>query len=155
MTEATAKVEETETTETVVETRQPEKDDLGRSYATGKKKSSISRVWVMPGNGKITVNGKDVTEYYKRATQVMIVKQPFEVCDRVGQFDVMCTVRGGGLGGQAAAVRHGIAQALQKFEPELRAVLKAEGLLTRDSRRVERKKYGKPKARRSKQFSKR
>ena len=144
-----------ETPETVVEVRQPKKDDLGRSYATGKKKSAVARVWIMPGNGKITVNGKDVAEYYPRATQVMVVKQPLELTDRSGQFDVMCTVKGSGLGSQAEAVRHGLAVALQEFEPDLRPVLKAEGLLTRDARRVERKKYGKPKARRSKQFSKR
>lgn len=149
MTENTA-VKQTE--ETVVA---PVKDELGRSYATGKRKSSIARVWIKPGNGKIVVNGKEDKTYFSRATHVMIINQPFEVANCEKQFDVMCTVKGGGLSGQAEAVRHGISKALTLFDPETRPSLKKEGFLTRDSRTVERKKYGKPKARRSRQFSKR
>lgn len=151
---------ETKTEETVNTTEtqapvEPVRDEHGRSYATGKRKNSIARVWVKPGSGKIVVNGKDATDYFARATHVMVANQPFDVTDRKGQFDVMCTVRGGGLSGQSQAVRHGISRALVLYEPELRGALKAEGLLTRDSRVVERKKYGLRKARRSKQFSKR
>ena len=134
---------------------EPELDKLGRSYATGKRKNAIARVWVQRGTGKIVVNGRDQDVYFARPVLRMIMNQPFEASQRKGQFDVKCTVTGGGLSGQAGAVRHGISRALVKFEPPLRPVLKKGGFLTRDSRVVERKKYGKPKARRSCQFSKR
>ena len=130
-------------------------DDLGRSYATGKRKNAIARVWVKPGTGKITVNGRDFVSYFARPVLQMVVQQPVVAAARQGQFDVVCTVAGGGLSGQAGAVRHGISKALTYYEPALRAVLKKGGFLTRDSRVVERKKYGKAKARRSFQFSKR
>ncbi len=130
-------------------------DELGRSYATGKRKDACARVWVKAGHGKITVNKKDHTEYFGRPVLQMVLKQPLELVDRLSQIDVVCTVTGGGLSGQAGAVRHGIAKALTHFEPELRPALKKAGMLTRDSRVVERKKYGKAKARRSFQFSKR
>ena len=130
-------------------------DELGRSYATGKRKDAVARVWVRPGNGVISVNGKEGNVYFSRPTLQMIIRQPFEVVERKDQFDVYCTVKGGGLSGQAGAVRHGISKALTLQEPELRGPLKKSGFLTRDSRTVERKKYGKPKARRSFQFSKR
>ncbi len=130
-------------------------DAQGRSYATGKRKNAVARVWVKPGNGKITVNGRDIDVYFARPVLRMIINQPFGVANRVGQFDVVCTVTGGGLSGQAGAVRHGISRALTHFEPDLRPVLKRGGFLTRDPRVVERKKYGKAKARRSFQFSKR
>ena len=133
----------------------PELDGQGRSYATGKRKNAIARVWVKPGSGRIVVNGRDQQTYFARPVLRMLLNQPFETVDRKGQFDVNATVTGGGLSGQAGAVRHGISRALVKFEPTLRGVLKKEGFLTRDSRVVERKKYGKPKARRSFQFSKR
>ncbi|MEE2861690.1 MAG: 30S ribosomal protein S9 [Paracoccus sp. (in: a-proteobacteria)] len=135
--------------------RQPQRDDLGRSYATGKRKDAVARVWVKPGSGKVTVNGKDIDAYFARPVLQMILRQPFEVAGVSGQYDVQATVKGGGLSGQAGAVKHGISQALQLHEPGLRAALKAAGFLTRDSRVVERKKYGKAKARRSFQFSKR
>ncbi|MFC0201727.1 30S ribosomal protein S9 [Paracoccus rhizosphaerae] len=135
--------------------RQPQRDDLGRSYATGKRKDAVARVWVKPGSGKVTVNGKDIDAYFARPVLQMILRQPFEVAGVTGQYDVQATVKGGGLSGQAGAVKHGISQALQLHEPGLRAALKAAGFLTRDSRVVERKKYGKAKARRSFQFSKR
>ena len=130
-------------------------DDRGRSYATGKRKDAVARVWVMPGTGKYTINGREGNDYFARPTLQMIVRQPFNLVDREGQFDVWCTVKGGGLSGQAGAVRHGISKALKLQEPELRGALKKNGFLTRDPRVVERKKYGKPKARRSFQFSKR
>ncbi len=130
-------------------------DAQGRAYATGKRKDAIARVWIKPGKGAVTVNGRDQTIYFARPTQRMILNQPFENTNREGQFDVMCTVTGGGLSGQAGAVRHGIARALVNFEPELRPSLKKDGFLTRDSRTVERKKFGKRKARRSKQWKKR
>jgi len=130
-------------------------DDLGRSYATGKRKNAIARVWIKPGTGKITVNGRDFVTYFARPVLQMVVQQPVVAADRQDQFDVVCTVTGGGLSGQAGAVRHGISKALTYYEPGLRAVLKKGGFLTRDSRVVERKKYGKAKARRSFQFSKR
>ncbi|PWW03463.1 SSU ribosomal protein S9P [Hoeflea marina] len=130
-------------------------DDLGRSYATGKRKDAVARVWVKPGTGKITVNGRDFTTYLARPVLQMVVQQPIVAAAREGQFDVVCTVAGGGLSGQAGAIRHGISKALTYYEPGLRAVLKKGGFLTRDSRVVERKKYGKAKARRSFQFSKR
>ena len=135
--------------------REPKRDALGRSYATGKRKNAIARVWVKPGSGKVVVNGKEMAAYFARPVLQMILKQPFEIANVVGQFDVYATVVGGGLSGQAGAVKHGISKALQLYEPSLRPVLKAAGFLTRDSRVVERKKYGKPKARRSFQFSKR
>ena len=134
---------------------QPQRDAFGRSYATGKRKNAIARVWIKPGTGKVEVNGKDITVYFARPVLRMIVAQPFQVSDRTDQFDVYCTVVGGGLSGQAGAVRHGISKALTYYEPALRDVLKKGGSLTRDSRVVERKKYGKAKARRSFQFSKR
>ncbi len=130
-------------------------DAQGRSYATGKRKDAVARVWVKQGPGKITVNGKDHVAYFARPVLQMIVKQPLVSSKREGQFDVICTVSGGGLSGQAGAVRHGIALALTRFEPELRPVLKKGGFLTRDARTVERKKYGRAKARKSFQFSKR
>ena len=130
-------------------------DKQGRAYATGKRKDAIARVWVKPGTGKITVNGRDQKVYFARPTQQMVIQQPFDVSQRNGQFDVIATVSGGGLSGQAGAVRHGISKALTYYEPGLRSVLKKGGFLTRDSRVVERKKYGKAKARRSFQFSKR
>ena len=130
-------------------------DAQGRSYATGRRKDAVARVWIKPGSGKITVNGRDQEVYFARPTLRLVIRQAFEVADRVGSFDVVATVKGGGLSGQAGALRHGISQALTKYEPELRAPVKAAGFLTRDSRTVERKKYGKAKARRSFQFSKR
>jgi small subunit ribosomal protein S9 len=134
---------------------QPKRDELGRSYATGKRKNAVARVWIRPGNGKIEINGRDSPIYFARPVLRMLLNQPFVVTDRLGQFDVWCTVVGGGLSGQAGAVRHGISKALTYYEPGLRPVLKHGGFLTRDSRVVERKKYGKAKARRSFQFSKR
>ncbi len=134
---------------------EPTRDAHGRAYATGKRKDAVARVWIKPGNGTVMVNGKDINTYFARPVLQMILKQPFEITDREGQFDVMCTVKGGGLSGQAGAVKHGVSKALQLYEPGLRAVLKAAGFLTRDSRVVERKKYGKAKARKSFQFSKR
>lgn len=134
---------------------EPTRDELGRSYATGKRKDAVARVWIRPGSGKVTVNGREINKYFARPVLQMILRQPFEITDREDQFDVMATVKGGGLSGQAGAVKHGISKALQLYEPSLRGVLKAAGFLTRDSRVVERKKYGKRKARRSFQFSKR
>jgi small subunit ribosomal protein S9 len=130
-------------------------DAQGRSYATGRRKDAVARVWIMPGTGRVIVNGRDQTSYFARPTLRLVINQPFEVTDRKDQFDVICTVKGGGLSGQAGAVKHGISQALTKYEPALRAPVKAAGFLTRDSRTVERKKYGKAKARKSFQFSKR
>jgi len=141
--------------EGVAEERKPEIDKHGRAYATGRRKTSVARVWIKPGSGRILVNGKDQTEYFARATLRLIIHQPFQVADRVDQFDITATVTGGGLSGQAGAVQHGIAQALQRYEPDLRSALKSAGFLTRDARMVERKKYGRRKARRSFQFSKR
>ena len=134
---------------------EPQIDDLGRSYATGRRKNASARVWVKRGSGQIEVNGKEMKEYFARPVLQMLLAQPFEAASRTGEFDVFATVRGGGLSGQAGAVRHGISHALIRFEPALRPALKAGGFLTRDSRVVERKKYGKRKARRSFQFSKR
>ena len=131
------------------------RDALGRSYATGRRKNAIARVWIKPGKGEITVNGKKVVQYFARPVLRMLLTQPFMVADRYNQFDVVCTCNGGGLSGQAGALRHGISRALTYYEPELRPVLKLAGFLTRDSRVVERKKYGRAKARRSFQFSKR
>jgi small subunit ribosomal protein S9 len=130
-------------------------DKEGRAYATGKRKNAIARVWIKPGAGKITVNGKEFNSFFARPVLQMVLQQPIVAASRVDQYDVIATVSGGGLSGQAGAVRHGISKALTYFEPELRGVLKAGGFLTRDSRVVERKKYGKAKARRSFQFSKR
>jgi small subunit ribosomal protein S9 len=130
-------------------------DAQGRAYATGKRKDAIARVWIKPGSGKTTVNGRELAVYFARPVLRMILQQPLVVANRVGQYDLMITVAGGGLSGQAGAVRHGLAKALTNFEPELRSALKKEGFLTRDSRVVERKKYGRKKARRSFQFSKR
>jgi len=135
--------------------RDQELDAQGRAYATGRRKDAVARVWLKPGSGKITVNGRDQETYFARPTLRLVINQPFQVAGRAGQYDVTCTVKGGGLSGQAGAVKHGISQALTKYEPELRAAVKAAGFLTRDSRVVERKKYGRAKARRSFQFSKR
>jgi small subunit ribosomal protein S9 len=134
---------------------QPKRDAQGRSYATGRRKNAVARVWLKPGRGEITVNGKQVGTYFARPVLRMLITQPFLVSDRYNQFDVICTVVGGGLSGQAGAVRHGISRALTYYEPDLRGILKGAGFLTRDSRVVERKKYGRAKARRSFQFSKR
>ncbi|MDD3445456.1 MAG: 30S ribosomal protein S9 [Zavarzinia sp.] len=130
-------------------------DAKGRTYATGKRKDAVARVWVKRGTGKVTINGRDIQTYFARSVLRMMLNQPFQVANRSGQYDVEATVSGGGLSGQAGAVRHGISKALTYQEPELRGVLKSGGFLTRDSRVVERKKYGKAKARRSFQFSKR
>ncbi len=130
-------------------------DAQGRAYATGRRKDAVSRVWVKPGTGKITVNGRDQEVYFARPVLRMIISQPFDVTERRDQYDVVATVKGGGLSGQAGAVRHGISRALLNYEPELHGSLRSGGFLTRDSRTVERKKYGKAKARRSFQFSKR
>ena len=135
--------------------REPVRDELGRSYATGKRKDAIARVWIKPGSGKVTVNGKEQNVYFARPVLQMILAQPFTISGTEGQFDVFATVKGGGLSGQAGAVKHGISKALQLYDPSLRGALKAAGFLTRDSRVVERKKYGKAKARKSFQFSKR
>ncbi len=135
--------------------REPKRDAQGRAYATGKRKNAIARVWIKPGKGKITVNGRDQTVYFARPVLRMMIAQPLEVAGRLGEFDVDVTVTGSGLSGQAGAVRHGIAKALSDYEPALRAALKPHGFLTRDARVVERKKYGRAKARRSFQFSKR
>ncbi len=135
--------------------REQELDAQGRAYATGRRKDAVARVWLKPGTGKIVVNGRDQEVYFARPSLRLVINQPFGVTERVGQYDVMITVKGGGLSGQAGAVKHGIAQALSKYEPLLRSAVKAEGFLTRDSRVVERKKYGKAKARKSFQFSKR
>jgi len=134
---------------------EPKIDAMGRAYATGKRKNAIARVWIKPGAGRFTINGRDLGIYFARPVLQMILRQPFEVSRRTGQFDVICTVKGGGLSGQAGAVRHGISKALTCYEPDLRPVLRQSGFLTRDSRVVERKKYGRAKARRSFQFSKR
>lgn len=130
-------------------------DAQGRAYATGKRKDAIARVWIMPGSGKITINGRDYPVYFARPVLQMVLQQPLIAADRAGQFDIVATVTGGGLSGQAGAIRHGISKALTHYEPALRGVLKKGGFLTRDSRVVERKKYGRAKARRSFQFSKR
>ena len=137
------------------ETVEPKIDAQGRSYATGKRKNAVARVWIKPGSGRVSVNGKDIETYFARPVLRMVLNQPFEAVNRRDQYDVVCTVTGGGLSGQAGAVRHGLSKALTYYEPELRGVLKKGGYLTRDSRVVERKKYGRRKARRSFQFSKR
>jgi len=135
--------------------REQELDKFDRAYATGRRKDAIARVWLKPGKGTITVNGRDQTEYFARPTLRLVINQVFGLTERTDQYDVVATVKGGGLSGQAGAVKHGISQALTRYEPKLRGVVKAAGFLTRDSRVVERKKYGKAKARRSFQFSKR
>jgi small subunit ribosomal protein S9 len=140
------------TAETV---KSPKTDEHGRAYGTGRRKDAVARVWIKPGKGNITVNGKDVSKYFARPVLRMILNQPFVALDRAGSFDVIATVKGGGLSGQAGAVRHGISRALDRFSPEFHTVLRRGGFLTRDSRVVERKKYGRAKARRSFQFSKR
>ena len=135
--------------------RPQEIDAQGRAYATGRRKDAVARVWLKPGSGKITVNGRDQAVYFARPTLRLVIAQTFQITDRVDQYDIVATVKGGGLSGQAGAVKHGIAQALSKYEPLLRAAVKSAGFLTRDPRVVERKKYGRAKARRSFQFSKR
>ncbi len=134
---------------------EPKRDKQGRSYATGKRKNAVARVWIKPGKGKITVNDRTFEGYFVRPVLRMMINQPFGVTNRANEFDVVCTVSGGGMSGQAGAVRHGISKALTYYEPTLRPALKAAGFLTRDPRVVERKKYGRKKARRSFQFSKR
>ncbi len=151
-------VEITEIASQITETAiiaEPKIDERGRAYATGKRKNAIARVWLKPGQGKISVNGREEKVFFARPVLRMILRQPLVAAEREGQYDVICTVTGGGLSGQAGAIRHGISRALVHYEPGLRAVLKAGGFLTRDSRVVERKKYGRRKARRSFQFSKR
>jgi len=133
----------------------PKLDPFGRAYATGRRKDAVARVWLKPGTGRVTVNDRPIEVYFARPVLQMLLAQPFQVTNRVNQFDIVCTVVGGGLSGQAGAVRHGISRALTYFEPGLRPILKQVGFLTRDSRTVERKKYGRAKARRSFQFSKR
>jgi len=150
-----AEIEEVVSTPINEEDEKPKLDSLGRAYSTGKRKDAVARVWIKKGSGKITVNKKPVEKYFARPTLQMIIQQAFSVTSAENQFDVMATVKGGGLSGQAGAVRHGMSKALTMFDAELRSALKAAGFLTRDSRVVERKKYGKPKARRSFQFSKR
>ncbi|WP_299323619.1 30S ribosomal protein S9 [Parasphingopyxis sp.] len=135
--------------------REQEIDDLGRAYATGRRKDAVARVWLKPGKGMITVNGRDQSKYFARPSLRLIINQPFDISERRGQYDIVATVKGGGLSGQAGAVKHGISQALARYEPKLRGTMKAAGFLTRDSRVVERKKYGRAKARKSFQFSKR
>lgn len=135
--------------------REKQIDEHGRAYATGKRKDAVARVWIKPGSGRVTVNGREFERYFARPVLRMIIQQPLETAQRLGQYDVTCTVKGGGLSGQAGAVRHGLSKALTHFEPELRGPLKIAGFLTRDARVVERKKYGRRKARRSFQFSKR
>lgn len=133
----------------------PKLDEKGRAYGTGRRKDAVARVWLSRGSGKVTVNDRDIVQYFARGTQRLIINQPFELAARTGQFDVVCYVKGGGLSGQAGAVRHGITRALINFEPGLRTVLKKAGLVTRDPRKVERKKYGRHKARRGTQWVKR
>ena len=135
--------------------REQQLDKQGRAYATGRRKDAVARVWLKPGSGKIEVNGRDQETYFARPTLRLVINQPFDVADRREQYDVVATVVGGGLSGQAGAVKHGISQALTRYEPALRGVVKQAGFLTRDPRAVERKKYGRAKARRSFQFSKR
>ncbi|MEM6474539.1 MAG: 30S ribosomal protein S9 [Pseudomonadota bacterium] len=150
-----AEIAETIAAAPTVPLREQELDAQGRAYATGRRKDATARVWIKPGKGKVTINGRDQEVYFARPTLRLIIDQPFSITDRQGQYDVVATVKGGGLSGQAGAVKHGISQALTKYEPELRATVKSAGFLTRDSRVVERKKYGRAKARRSFQFSKR
>ena len=152
---ATASVTEEAAAPAAPEPRRQQIDAQGRATATGRRKNAVARVWLKPGRGTVTVNGRDQAVYFARHTQRLVLNQPFLIVNRVGQFDVVCTVTGGGLSGQAGAVRHGISRALEKYEPELRPVLKKAGMLTRDDRIVERKKVGLHKARRSKQWAKR
>ncbi|MBB4284728.1 30S ribosomal protein S9 [Roseospira goensis] len=152
---ATGSAATTVTQAAEAEAPQPLRDAFGRAYATGRRKNAVARVWVKAGSGRITVNGRDITTYFPRPVLRMVINQPFVVTQTMGQFDVICTVKGGGLSGQAGAVRHGLSHAMGRWDPQLRPPLKAQGFLTRDSRVVERKKYGKAKARRSFQFSKR
>lgn len=135
--------------------REKKVDAQGRSYGTGRRKDAVARVWIKPGSGRVLVNGRDQAVYFARQTQRLVLNQPFLIVNATGKYDVLCTVKGGGLSGQAGAVRHGISRALENFEPEYRPALKKAGLLTRDSRIVERKKVGKHKARRTKQWAKR
>lgn len=135
--------------------REPKLDKLGRAYATGRRKDAVARVWIKKGSGKVTVNGRDQAKYFARQTQRLILNQPFLIVNAVGHYDVICTVKGGGLSGQAGAVRHGISRALENYDPANRPALKKAGMITRDSRVVERKKVGKHKARRTKQWAKR
>ena len=144
-----------QTSNSLEDTNEKKVDSLGRSYSTGKRKSSIARVWLKRGSGLVRINGKEESKYFSSKSHRILLNQPLVISQRKSEIDIMCTVLGGGLSGQAGAIRHGIARALVKFEPELRKNLKSKGLLTRDSRIVERKKYGKAKARRSYQFSKR
>ena len=137
------------------EKKEPKVDKMGRAYATGRRKESVARVWLKKGSGQVIINGKPQDQYFGRQTHLLVLNQPFLIADRVSAFDVMCTVKGGGQTGQAGAVRHGISRALENMEPDLRPVLKKAGMLTRDARVVERKKIGKHKARRSKQWAKR
>lgn len=141
--------------EAVAAPAEPKVDAQGRAYATGRRKDAVARVWVKPGSGKFTVNGREMPVYFARPTLQMVINQPVETINAVGRYDVVCTVKGGGLSGQAGAVRHGLSRALTHFDPALRPALKSQGFLTRDDRQVERKKYGRAKARRSFQFSKR
>lgn len=152
---AAGTVETVEPTAPTMPLREQELDQYGRAYATGRRKDAVARVWLKPGTGKIIINGRDQAVYFARPTLRLVINQPFTITERAGQYDIVATVKGGGLSGQAGAVKHGISQAITKYEPALRATVKAAGFLTRDSRVVERKKYGKAKARRSFQFSKR
>jgi small subunit ribosomal protein S9 len=149
------KAKQPETQQPTPQENRPKLDRQGRAYATGKRKNAVARVWIKPGPGRVTVNGKEETVYFARPVLRMILRQPLVAAGRDGQYDIICKVTGGGLSGQAGAVRHGISKALIAFEPTLRPTLKTGGFLTRDARVVERKKYGRPKARRSFQFSKR
>ncbi|MBB3989964.1 small subunit ribosomal protein S9 [Croceicoccus naphthovorans] len=154
LTEGT-EIENTEAKAPTMPLREQQLDKQGRAYATGRRKDAVARVWIKPGSGKVIVNGREQEVYFARPTLRLVIDQPFAITDRQGQYDVVATVKGGGLSGQAGAVKHGISQALTKYEPALRSTVKAAGFLTRDSRVVERKKYGRAKARRSFQFSKR
>lgn len=150
----TVESKELNATETTI-VRKPQKDSLGRAYGTGRRKSSVARVWIKSGSGKMTVNGRELSEYFAREAYCMDILKPFSLTKTSGQFDITCTVKGGGHTGQAGAIRHGIARALDKFSPDLHVILRHGGMLTRDPRVVERKKYGQHKARKSTQFSKR
>lgn len=154
-TEETATEGEGEASSEAPAKREPKIDKLGRAYATGRRKDAVARVWIKKGSGNVTVNGRDQDVYFARKTQQLILNQPFLITSSAGHYDVICTVKGGGLSGQAGAVRHGISRALENFDPDLRPSLKKAGMLTRDARIVERKKVGKHKARRTKQWAKR
>lgn len=157
MTEAVTIVEDTKIAENtiIVEEKKQELDSHGRAYGTGRRKNSSARVWIKKGSGKVTINGRDITVYFGRPVLRMIIGQVFEKTNTVNEFDITCTVKGGGLSGQAGAILHGLARALDKYRPDLHTLLRKFGFLTRDNRQVERKKPGKPKARKSFQFSKR